>query len=48
MKACLQGSLVCPYSRGGGSTASYSCDYGGYCDHQLPKDSRDTEKGEGE
>lgn len=34
-KICVQGTLVCQYANTG-----HICNYIGYCDYQLPKDSR--------
>jgi hypothetical protein len=38
MKTCTYGNLICPYAKQCGTTIW--CVYMGYCDYQLPRDSR--------
>lgn len=42
MKSCTQGS-PCNYKVSTGTSIGSACNYDGYCDYQLPKDSRKIE-----
>jgi len=38
MKTCTFGNLQCPYANM--TKTGFMCNYQGYCDYQLPRDSR--------